>query len=67
MTVDLEQVDGAGHVVLIIPQRLGHTLAHGLQSSEVDHTGDPVLRVAVCVKHLKCAINIKYVSLAVFT
>ena len=50
---DLEQVDGARHVILIIPQRLGHTLCHSLESREVDNTGYPVLSVAVSVKHLK--------------
>ena len=50
---DLEQVDGARHVVLIIPQRLGHTLTHSLETGEVYDTSDSVLTVAVSVKHLK--------------
>ena len=50
---DLEQVDGARHVVLIIPQRLGHTLTHSLECGEVYDTSDSVLTVAVSVKHLK--------------
>ena len=50
---DLEQVDGARHVILIISQRLGHTLCHSLESRKVDNTDDPVLTVTVSVKHLK--------------
>ena len=50
---DLYQIDGARHVVLIIPQWLGHTFAHRLQSREVNYTRDSVLAVAVNVKNLK--------------
>jgi hypothetical protein len=38
----LEQHDTAGHVVVVIAQRLGHRLADGFQAGEVDHGIDLV-------------------------